>query len=263
MNPKPNSRYSLTKKQQDILTLLYRFRFATSEQISQALSIGKATINKRLQLMTELEYIGRKYEPEYHLLRKPAAYYLLPKGIAALKGIPGNKFDASILRNISNDQTASDQFIEHSLGVFDIYCQLKAKLGDRLYFFTKSQLVNRYDYFSEFVPSVYIRVVTSGTEKDYFLEYLQSTKPFFAATQRLKEYIEYADSGEWEAETDSPFPKTLLICDKSTMQNRLLKKSTTILAEADDELKFFLATKDEGTWFDLAEPEVALSSSPI
>lgn len=255
---------TLNKKQLDILRLLYRFRFATTELLVQALETkSKIKMNERLKVLLDQEYIGRNFEPEYRLLRKHATYYLLPKGIESLKQVPDNKFSLSVLRSIRNDQKRSDQFIEECLSIFSVFCQLKALHAGNLHFFTKSQLINRYEYFSEFVPSTYIRVVTNDTEKDYFLEYLQSTKPFFAATQRLKEYIEYADSGEWETETDSPFPKVLLICDKPTMQNRLLARSASILGDADDELKFFVATKDEGTWFNLAEPDVALASSPI
>lgn len=256
MNTKPNNRYSLTKKQQDILNLLYRFRFGTSQQISQTLRIGKATINKRLQLMTELQYIGRRYEPEYHLLRKHATYYLLPKGIDALKKMPGNKFDAYVLRNIRKDQTASEQFVEQSLGLFDVYCRLDNELGSDLHFFTKSQLANKYDYFSEFTPAAYMRLNAANGERDFFLEYLQSSKPFFTVLQRLKEYVEYADSGEWEAATDSDFPTTLLICENQRLQNLLMKRSGFALNEADDDLKLYATTPTElKAWHNLVDQD--------
>jgi DNA-binding MarR family transcriptional regulator len=256
MNPKPNNHYSLTKKQQAILNLLYRFRFATSQQLSQTLDIGKATINKRLQLMTELQYIGRRYEPEYHLLRKHATYYLLPKGVDALKKMPGNKFDAYVLRNTRKDQGASEQFVEQSLGLFDIYCRLNAELGDSLHFFTRSQLANKYDYFSEFTPAAYMRIDKGDEARDFFLEYLQSSKPFFTAIQRLKEYVEYGDSGEWEAAIDGRLPPVLLVCDSQRLQSRLMKRAGFALSEADDDLKFYVTiTTELNAWLNLVDQD--------
>src|SRR5437868_3895445 len=138
----------LNKKQLDILRLLYRFRFVTTNLLTQALQTkSKIKMNERLKILLDQEYIGRNFSPEYHLLRKHASYYLLPKGIDALKQIPDNTFDTSILRNIRKDKAASDQFIDYCLGVFDVYCQLKTVYGDSLHFFTKSQLANKYDCF--------------------------------------------------------------------------------------------------------------------
>jgi hypothetical protein len=49
----------------------------------------------------ELEYIGRKYEPEYRLLRKYASYYLLPEGVKALKQQANTKkYNSTVLRKI-------------------------------------------------------------------------------------------------------------------------------------------------------------------
>jgi len=247
----------LNNKQLDILRLLYRFRFATTELLTQALDQkSKIKMNERLKILLDQEYIGRNFKPEYRLLRKHASYYLLRKGIEGLGRIPDNKFDGQTLRNIRKDKTASDQFIDYCLSVFALHCQLKSDLGQSLQFFTRSQLTNRYDYFSEFIPGVYMRITTDGVEKDYFLEYLQSSKPFFTAIQRLKQYSEYADSGEWEAETGSDFPAILLVCDKRRLQNLLMKRSGSALSEADDDLKFYITNMAElKAWHNLIDQE--------
>jgi hypothetical protein len=260
--------YSPTKKQLDILRLLYRFRFATSDQLTQALNAKRTNlINQRLKLLLDQQYISRKYEPEYHLLRKHAAYYLLPGGIEALKRIAGGKFSSSVFRSIRNDHNRSDQFTEECLSVFEIFCQLKAAYGDSLHFFTRSQLVNRYDYFADFVPGVYIRIVTDGAEKDYFLEYLQSSKPFFTVIQRVKQYSDFADSGEWEEGTGSDLPKVLFVCDMPSLQKRILKRATGAM-ESDD-LNLYVTTKDElkngsnTACTDLSDPDEVLTLSSI
>lgn len=256
MDPKPTSHYSLTRKQEAILTLLYRFRFTTSAHISQTLGIGKATINKRLSLLVETGYIGRRYSQEYRLLRKPASYYLLPKGIDALQALDSDKFDARILRNIRKDQHTSDQFIEQSLGIFDICCRLTAKLGNDLRFFTKSQLAHKYDYFSGFMPMAYMRINRNGAERDFFIEYLQPSKPLFAVIQRLQAYVDYADGGDWEEGTGSEFPAVLYVCETKRLRDRLLKRATAVLDETDDDLKFYVAALDDlNSWQNLADHE--------
>jgi hypothetical protein len=219
-------------------------------------------MNERLKILLDQDYIGRNFKPEYRLLRKYATYYLLPKGIDVLKQAPDTRLDATVLRNIRNDKNRSDQFVEGCLGLFNAYCQFKAALGNDLYFSTKSQLVNRYDYFADFMPSAYMRVERSGEEKDYFIEYLQTSKPFFTTTQRLKDFIKYSEAGDWEAETNSDFPKTLFICDKPALQNRLLKRAAYLLEDVGDDVKFFAAVEGNiNNWHDLSNSDETLSLS--
>jgi len=232
-------RKNLTTKQLAVLRLLYRFRFGTTELLTQALELkNKTKMNKRLQLLLEQEYIGRNYNPEYRLLRKHASYYLLPKGIKALKEAEPN-YDQVVLHNLHKDKTASEQFINHSLAVFKHYCDLKAQYGDSLRFFTKSQLA-QFDYFPKPLPDAYIRLKVSPKEKQYFLEVLQSTRPFFVAVRKARRYISYADDGEWEA-TNTMLPNVLLVCDGDTLRKRL-EKHVANLDDIDEDLKFFVTT---------------------
>lgn len=254
-------RKKLNAGQLEVLGLLYKFRFGSNDLIAQ--HFGKkdrSFVFKRLSILLEQGLIGKRFDSGYRIKGKPAAYYLLPDGARALQA---SRPDKPInIKAIYKDGILGEEFIEYCLDVFAIYCQLKARYGDNIHFFTKHQLT-KYDYFEDFTPGVYIRLETKGTEKDYFLEYLQSSKPFFKAIRRIKQYIEYADGGEWEAGTNSDFPEILLVCDKPSLQKRLIKKAPSLLEDADDELKFFVTTKDDNAWFNLAEPDATLSSSPI
>lgn len=262
MDTRPTTRYTLTKKQHAILKLIYRFRFTTSELLSQSLNISKTTINKRLQLMTELKYIERRFNARDKLLGKHATYFLTSQGFKAFKQSPLTS-GALARRNSRNDSKVSDQYIDYHLGVFETYCRLRSLYGERLHFVSKNQLTDKYDYFSEFLPGAYVRLDIDGRQKDFFLEYLQSGKPFFATMKRLKEYIEYADSGEWEAGTESSFPAILLVCDSPVLQERLQKRGLFVLDEADDDLKLYMSSSvsvDAWTDFRLANKTLHLSS---
>lgn len=265
MNSQPTTKhYALTKKQRDILNLLYRFRFGTSDQISQTLHIHKSVINKRLQLMLELKYIGRRYEPEYRLLRKYASYYLLADGVKALKQLESKRYSQKVLRNIGKDDTATDQFVNHWLTMFDLFLALKAHYGDDLQFFTRSQIATA-TYFPKQLPDAHIQLGKDNQEL-FLLDLLHQDQPFFLATRRIVQYIDYANRDDgWPS--SHKFPKILLVCDSSSLQKRLIKRMQRRIEEIDNpDLEFFITSLEEvkdDVWYGMAEPDEVLPLSSI
>ena len=266
----PTSHYAPTTKQLAILNLLYRFRFTTSQQLSKTLNITKATTNKRLKIMMELSYIGRNFEPEYHLLRKHAVYYLLPDGIKALKQASDKKYSPKVLRNMAREDDKSEQFINHHLAVFNVYCALRAMYGDELRFFTKSQLTT-FEHYPQPLPDAYIRIGDNDDERQFFLDVLHESQPFFIATRKVMQYIIFADEGrkEWERETGTALPGVLLICDSPSLKKRLQKKMRRAAEniEGGDMMLYAATTTAEignsAGWHDLANPDEALSLDDI
>ena len=249
--PVQKHRKKLNTEQLEVLELLYKFRFGSNDLIAQYFGKkNRSFVFKRLSILLDQGLIGKRFDSSYRIQGKPAAYYLLPPGARVLQEHqPGKPIN---IKAIYKDKDVSEEFVDYCLSIFALYCRLKASYGNKLHFFTKPQLT-KYEYFSEFTPSVYIRL-DGDIEQDFFLEYFQSSKPFFTATRRIKQYIEYADSGEWEAETNSDFPKILLVCDRPSLQSRLLKRAAYVLDEADDELKLFVATRaDLNIWHNLVD----------
>jgi hypothetical protein len=260
---KPTHRRKLNPGQLEVLRLLHAFRFITNDLLAQYLGKkDRSFVFRRLKTLQDRGLIGKRFQPSYRLQGKPAAYYLTPEGSRLLQG---QKPDKPVsIQAIYKDKSVSELFIDNCLSIFAIHCHLKARYGDNLRFFAKSQLANRYDYFSEFTPGAYMGITFNGEEHDFFLEYLQSSKPFFAVIKRLKEYAEYADSGEWEAGTDSDFPAILLVCDNQRLQNRLMKSSELALSEAADDLKFYVTTRAKlDTWQNLADQDEIISLDAI
>ena len=257
MTHDPKYRRPLNDEQIEVLNLLYKFRFTTSDLLAQYFNKKNGMyVYKRLKILQDQGYIGKRFDSSYRIQGKPAAYYLLPAGLKKLNerrtAKSKNALGASWLYK---DTRVGDVFVQHCLSIFGIYCTLKAEYGDCLRFFTKSQL-GKYDYFSDFTPSVYILISKDGAEHDFFLEYLQSSKPFFAILQRLKGYAEYADSGEWEAGTGSTFPIVLLICDNKKLVSLLMKRAGFVLSDADDDLRFYFTTPAGlDVWRDLEDPD--------
>src|SRR5437868_6830189 len=84
INPEPKYRKKLNEEQVEVLQMLYRFRFASSEQIAQFQGKPNAkAIQKRLKILEDQDLIAKRYDKSYKLQGKPAAYYLTPNGARA------------------------------------------------------------------------------------------------------------------------------------------------------------------------------------
>lgn len=238
----PQYRRALNAKQLDILHLLYRFRFISSDLLLTPLNLkDKNKVNQRLKVLTQQEYIGRKYEPHYSLAGKHATYYLLPKGIKALKRVREEKeYVTSVFANLNRDIKATDKFADHSLDVFKVCSRLTDIYGDSLTFFSKTELAAHSHYFPKPLPDAYIQLQREDEKvKQYFIEIAHTSKPIFTIIKRVKQYVEYSDDGEWE-DTKTPLPAVLYICDTPTLQKRLQKIMPAATEDADiEELKIY------------------------
>ena len=151
----------LTQDQTDVLLLLYKFRFATTNLLTQKLKlIHRNSINSRLQILEKQEYIGRRYDKSYKMLHKPASYFLLPKGFAVLRSIEG--VSNSVLKNMYKDAQATEGFVERNLVIFDICNKLGSVFGVRFDMFSKAELTGM-DGMPEILPNGLIQVKTSQT----------------------------------------------------------------------------------------------------
>ncbi len=210
----------LTKQQQSILTLIYRFRFISTKHVQQALGIKHiGNVQPRLNLLVERGLIGRNYDGSLRLAGLPASYYLLPDGMAALKQFDPD-VSKSVLHNMYKDKDAQERFVRRALMVGDINVELELLYRDRLDFFTKSELYH-YDDFPEHRPDAYFRIDKGNQEKQYFLEICPEATPNFLHKKRIQEYIEYAEEGEWEAATGTKLPTVLLVCEADSLRRRL------------------------------------------
>jgi Replication-relaxation len=267
--PSETNHYTLTKKQLTLLNLLYRFRFSTSALISQTTKINPRTINKRLQLLLEQNYIGRNYEDSYRLLQKHATYYLLLKGRQELRQLSKTKYGAKTLANYRNNESISDRYIDHYLAVFKAYNQLNTRYGNDLHFFTKAQLAD-YAHFPKPLPDAYMQLSVSGVRKQFFLDVLHESDPFFLGTRKIVQYIDFVSDGieEWKRKTKTDMPKVLILCDNPSLQKRLAKKMKRAVVDVDSrKLKFYISNtndlKDEAAWHDMSDMDERLSLSDI
>lgn len=110
--------------------------------------------------------------------------------------------------------------------MFTIYDKLRASYDGSLGFWTKEQLnFDKYSYFPNPLPDSFIRLTPEGPrprDRQFFLSYLDDETPFFVHVRRIQRYIDYIESGEWDA-TDKKVRGVLLVCESSSLLKRVRK----------------------------------------
>ncbi len=228
---------SLTKKQTEILLLLYTFRFLHTYQIQKLLNHKNPNrVKVWLKNLTEKEYLKRDYTKET-MNKKPAIYYLAIKSREILK--KRKDCDITVLNKIYREKNRSQTFISHCLIIADIYLSLREKLkeNETLHYSTKTDLI-AYDYFPSPLPDAYIALKRKNVTKRYFLEVFDDNLPRFAIRGKIQRFVEYYQGNQWEENTDSPFPQVLLACPNDTIKKYTRRFITKTLAEAQAEISF-------------------------
>lgn len=236
------ARRPLNTNQLDTLRLIYRFRFVTTELVARHKNKKRnAVINNHVRVLYEQDYIGRHYDPSYKLRGKHAVYYLLPKGLAALK-----QRDATIMgssKTIYNDRHASEGFIDHSLAVFTVACAFRGLYGDNKKFFAKTELMV-YDYFPQPMPDGYLSIKQGDKNWHFFVDIYTDDTPMFVHIRKLRRYITYDESGAWDM-TESKFPDIVALCGSKRLEKRLIARIQSIFEEEAPHLLVLITTIDE------------------
>lgn len=236
---------TLTKRQEDILLYLYRFRFLNRLHIQKLL--GHKSFNRIiiwLNQLTTQNYIHRYYNPKtvtvaaQYSLGLKSRKYLLEKAEEK-----GSKIQPHLLNRIWREHTLSDQFHTHCLFLADIYVSLVAlvtKTKATLYFFTKTDLYP-HDYMPTPLPDVYIAIKErNGKMKRYFLDIFDPMPQRMILRRRINQYVDYFDDNTWQETTDHPFPQIILICPDDRSKRYLHRFIQKTLEYSD--LEFFLTT---------------------
>lgn len=210
----------LNKGQVKVLTLLYQYRFLTTELLAQIESQKHLQVTRsRLATLEKQGYIGRRYDNSYKLLGKFASYHLLPKGLQFLKSI--DVADERAIKMIYNDRKASDGFVDLCLTVCRTAQSLMSYYGDEAKVFTRTELLD-YDYFPQPQPDLYMSIKRK-TVQHYFVDIYDDTAPAFTVAKKIKQYAEHSESGEWDV-TDSVYPEVIIACISDKADKKVRKK---------------------------------------
>lgn len=180
----------LTKQQQRLLTLVYKFRFITTPLLAKLLSIRKDTAYELLQTLHTLELLDRVYEQSWRIDRKPAYYYLSKQGVTTVKKLL--ELQDRAVNSLYNDHKASQEFIQECFNNLECYISIKQKLPDNTVIRTKTE-INRFTVFPKQRPELYVKT-QDGHEA--FIIIVPDKLPYFV-NKRRDEYIEHSEEDGW------------------------------------------------------------------
>ena len=207
---------AITTKQQDILHLLYRYRFLNRIQI-QTLMHHKdyKTVNLWLKDLREKEYVQWIYSTDFTEKSKPAVYYLGANGIRCLRvaGI----YPSSELRKRYREHERSEGFISRSLLVADSCIDLGQNGSERARYEWQTQADFAdpdcsYHFLTEAAiqPQLHYTEQKGNRVGHYLLEIIDPTLPQYRLRKRLKDYVNYLCDDEWEGEDEPVIARLVL-----------------------------------------------------
>lgn len=242
------NKQTLTTKQQQIILLLYRFRFLSTYHIQKFLQHTNPTrIQTWLQELTQNNYTISDYSrSSFEQNTKPATYCLASKSKKVIQEKTGENH--TNLKYIYSEKNRSNTFKEHCLtlaniGINFLYQDNNTKTTK--HFFTKVDMA-AYDYFPDPLPDAYIAIKEAEKTKRYYLTLFDEKTPRFAMRARIKQYITYVEEEHWKKHTDQPLPLILVVCPDEQKRRYLYRFIKVALNDSFlNDLSFFLAIKQD------------------
>lgn len=263
MTNKTTTTITITKKQQEILKLLYRYRYLNRIQIQAFLKHkNKKTINLWLKDLNDKEYTKRIYSNKLGKSTKPAVYYLGLEGIRFLR----LEADCSkeVLRKRSQEKTHSDSFIDQCLLVPDIVLHLIGKIaeskqnGNELSYAvaTATDLAHTrstFNFLAELKTDLLVikrekKKAASKAKTSHFLfTLLAPNLPNYSIKKKINNLIDFYYEGAWEDNTGKSFPVAVFICPTRAMLAFAKRTAKQLLEENDfpEDLRIRFALLDE------------------
>lgn len=230
-----NTLPTITTKQQEILKLIYRYRFLNRTQIQALLGHkDKRRIISWLKDLRDKQYVDWHYDATDFIAKsKPAIYYLALNGIRYLREVGG--YPGEELRKRYKEPGRTQVFIDRCLLVADCCIALKAKNnGELKYSFVLpadyADPESSHHFLNELKPHLFFTKQQGDETTNYLLENFEQTLPRYQLRKRLKDYVDYLAS-DWD-ENSGPVPIALFIC-ASTADLLYAKRRVKKLLEED------------------------------
>jgi hypothetical protein len=228
-----------TTKQQDILKLLYRYRFVDRIQIQVLMGHkDKRRIGAWLKDLREKHYIEWIYSTDFAEKTKPAIYYLGINGIRLLRTL--DIYPPEELRKRYRESSRQPDFIARCLLIAGCGVNLEAKTtGNMRYsFVTAADYTdpdNDYYFLTELQPHLCFMKQSLRAKASYLVEVFDPTTPRYKVKKRLKDYVIYLTSGDWERATQDDEPPVVLIACPTIDDLAYAKRRTRKLLENEGE----------------------------
>ena len=234
---------SITQKQNQIIPLLYKYRFLATYQFQQLLNHKfphrinewlNDLVNKKL--IARLKLIDDVTQPYIYCLAQKSKYILTDKDI----------YDETFLNRLYKEKNLTSNFISHMLLLSDVYLYLNSQkeIESTISFYSKHELQG-YDYFPEELPDAYIAVENQNDTARYVLDLFDDYTPLWAIRKRIKTYLQFYEDNIWQEKTEnSPFPAILFVLPNERVLKHIMHFGKALLEKTYyDDINIFLTTK--------------------
>jgi hypothetical protein len=223
----------ITPKQQEIIKLLYTYRFIARKQLQILLGhTDKRRVSSWLKELREQQFIDWIYDPlDPNERSTPAIYFLSINGIRFLRQT--KQYPEADLRKRYKDNERQQDFITKCLLLVDCTIHLHARNkasqdtneGVEYAYALEANYVDPDHDYNFLAESEYIHpdlIFTKTIEVDettaqaYFMQLFDQTAPRYMVKKKLKGYVEYFYSNEpdeWQKQTEQEeLPIILIVC---------------------------------------------------
>jgi hypothetical protein len=194
-----------------------------------------------LKDLREKEYIEWTYDgTDFANKTKPAIYHLNLNGIRYLRTL--NEYPADELRKRYKESSRQQPFIDRSLILADCCTTLEAKnIGSVQYsYVVEADYIDPdnelYFLSDELKPHLCFTKQVGQEGTTYLVEVFDTTTPRYMLKKRIKDYIEYLNSGDWQDEIKAKQPPiALLACPTNADFIYAKRRARMLLEDIQDE----------------------------
>lgn len=228
---------SLNSNQYKLLVAIYSFRFSTRSLLSEYCGVPNNTsFYSRLQILQKHDYIAAHYGKDYRLAGREAEFYLLPKGMRALRDAKLLEVSDAMMTALYKDKSMGQDFIKRQVYLMRLRNKLVGA-HENLQAFTARD-VQALDYFPKPRPDLFLSVKEGGAVIRCFLEYIPADMTDSKLRKRLEYLMQYYEEGDWD-DAGTPFPVLLFVTETGLASANLRK---LLSRERYDELTVYIST---------------------
>lgn len=233
----------VTPKQQDILKLLYTYRYLNRIQIQTLMGHkNKKNINVWLKDLRDKHCVEWIYSADFLEKTKPAIYYLGASGIRFMKST--DEYSPEEVRKRYKDESREPDFIARSVLIADCCISLRAQsIGEIGYSFTTqsdyAEATNRLHFLNEELKPHLCFTKQQDTPEgsvttNYLLDIFDASLPHYRLRYRLKAYLNYLALGDWENNSpdDKVPPQALLVCQNLAQLIYAKRRIRSLIADS-------------------------------
>jgi hypothetical protein len=211
----------ITTKQEEILTLIYKYKFLNRIQIQSFLKHkDHRRINSWLKDLTENEYLKRIWSNGYVERTRPSIYYLALNSLDFLSKqyFITPKYFSNIAAEAGSGSSGhiADALLLADLSVSFLNKNNKAVNSSVI---TKTELAEPYSEYCFLIEAkikpelIFTRKASNkGMTKYYLLEVTERYASFILVRNKIKRYFDLNYSNDWEDNTGAEFPTVLWVC---------------------------------------------------